>query len=213
VLVLAKERSVAVLRDAASTDELTGLLNRRGFFGAAHELVHRQAKRQAPVCVLMFDLDHFKSFNERFGHRFGDEVLRAFAATLSSTLRAGDVVGRFGGEEFVAMLPGDLSDANVAAERVRQAFRSTATVVSGQMVDATVSIGVASGGIDVAGLIASADVALYLAKANGRNRVEGVEHIQPGLPPSLAPTGAADGTLAWDIRRKTSGHDGSVPAT
>ncbi|MGE0038288.1 MAG: diguanylate cyclase [Xanthobacteraceae bacterium] len=213
VLVLAKERSVAVRRDAASTDELTGLLNRRGFFGAAHELVHRQAKRQAPVSVLMFDLDHFRSLNERFGHRFGDEVLRTFAATLSSSLRAGDVVGRFGGEEFVAMLPGGLADASVAAERVRQVFQSAATVVAGQTVDATVSIGVASGGIDVAGLIASADIALYRAKANGRNRVEGVEHTQPGLPPSLAPAGAADGALAWDIRRKTSGHDGSMAAT
>ena len=81
VLVLAKERSVRVLRDAASIDELTGLLNRRGFFAAAHHLVHRQAKRREPVSVLMFDLDHFKSLNDRFGHPVGDEVLRTFAAT------------------------------------------------------------------------------------------------------------------------------------
>lgn len=210
VLVLAKERSVRALRDAASTDELTGLLNRRGFFGAAHDLVHRQAKRQEPVSVLMFDLDHFKSLNDRFGHPFGDDVLRTFATTLSSSLRAGDVVGRFGGEEFVAMLPGNLAEASIAAERVRQAFQSAGSSVSGQKVGATVSIGVASGGIDIAGLIASADVALYRAKANGRNRVEGVEHTMPGLPPSLAPVAVAGSEFAWDVRRKT--RDGSVPA-
>lgn len=207
VLVLAKERSVRVLRDAASTDELTGLLNRRGFFGAAHELVHRQARRQEPVSVLMFDLDEFKSINDRFGHPFGDEILRTFAATLSSSLRAGDIVGRFGGEEFVAMLPGNLADASVAAERVRLAFQNAAGVVAGRKVDATVSIGVASGGIDVAGLIASADVALYRAKSNGRNRVEGIEHTLPGLPPSLAPEGAAAG---WEVRRPSPE---SIPAT
>jgi diguanylate cyclase (GGDEF)-like protein len=210
VLVLAKERTVRGLRDAAATDELTGLLDRRGFFGAAHDLVHRQAKRQEAVSVLIFDLDHFRSLNERFGRPFGDDVLRTFAATLSSNLRAGDVVGRFGGEQFVAMLPGDLADATVAAERVRQAFQSIASVISGQKVDATVSIGVASGGIDVAGLIASADIALDRAKANGRNRVEGVEHAQPGFPSSLAPAGGTGSALAWDVRRKP---EANVPAT
>jgi diguanylate cyclase (GGDEF)-like protein len=210
VLVLAKERSVRALRDAASTDELTGLLNRRGFFGAAHLLVHRQAKRQEPVSVLMFDLDRFKSLNDRFGHPFGDEVLRTFAGVLSSTLRSTDVVGRFGGEEFVAMLPSNLADASIAAERVRHAFETAARVVAGQKIDATVSIGVASGGIDIAGLIASADVALDRAKTNGRNRIEGVEHAFPGLPPSLAPAGA--GMPYWDGARKPSPGEG-IPVT
>ncbi len=172
-------------------------------------LVLRQAKHREPVSVLMFDLDHFKSINDRFGHPFGDEVLRTFASTASSSLRAGDLVGRFGGEEFVAMLPGNLAEASIAADRVRLAFQAAASVVSGQKVDATVSIGVASGGIDVPGLIASADVALYRAKANGRNRVEGVEHTLPGLPPSLAPSGAAAG-LAWDV--SPGAQDGRVPA-
>ena len=112
VLVLAKERSVRILRDAASTDELTGLLNRRGFFAAAHQLVQRQAARREPVSVLMFDLDHFKSINDRFGHPIG----RRGAADLRRDRRRPACarpmsIGRFGGEEFVAMLPGNLADA------------------------------------------------------------------------------------------------------
>ncbi len=143
--------------------------------------------------------------------RFGDEALRLFAAVARHRRCAPrDVVGRFGGEEFVAMLPGTLADASTAAERVRQAFQAAGSVVAGQAVAATVSIGVASGGIDIAGLIASADVALYRAKTNGRNRVEGVEHTLPGLPPSLAPAGA--GASHWEGGRKLSPGEG-VPVT
>ncbi len=198
VLVLAKERSVRVMRDAASTDDLTGLLNRRGFFAAAHQLVALQAKRREPVSVLMFDLDHFKSINDRFGHPLGDEVLRTFANAIGASLRAADVIGRFGGEEFVVILGGNLADASVAAERVRLAFQAAGRVVAGREVGATVSIGVASGGIDVASLIATADAALYRAKSNGRNRVEGIEQGLPGsVEPEFEPAGA-DG-LAWHI--------------
>ncbi len=201
VLVLAKERSVCIYRDAASTDELTGLLNRRGFFAAAHQLVARQAAKREPVSVLMFDLDHFKSINDRFGHRVGDEALRLFASTAGSNMRAADVIGRFGGEEFVAMLPGNLADAATAAERMRMAFRAAAGTVADCRLDATVSIGAASGGIDVASLIASADAALYRAKTNGRNRVEGVQLGLPaGAAPPLVPAAAeAEGGMAWHV--------------
>jgi diguanylate cyclase (GGDEF)-like protein len=201
VLVLAKERSVRMLRDAASTDEMTGLLNRRGFFAAAYQLVARQAARHAPVSVLMFDLDHFKSINDRFGHPVGDEALRLFAATASANMRAADVVGRFGGEEFVAILPGNLADATVAGERVRVAFQAAAGVVADCRLDGTVSIGAASGGIDVAVLIAAADAALYRAKASGRNRVEGVELGLPAADaPPLIPAGtAAAGGMVWHV--------------
>src|SRR6266851_1947108 len=201
VLVLAKERSVRIHRDAASTDEMTGLLNRRGFFAAAHQLVARQAAKREPVSVLMFDLDHFKSINDRFGHRVGDEALRLFASTAGSNMRAADVIGRFGGEEFVAMLPGNLADAATAAERMRMAFRAAAGTVADCRLDATVSIGAASGGIDVASLIASADAALYRAKTNGRNRVEGVQLGLPaGAAPPLVPAAAeAEGGMAWHV--------------
>jgi len=214
VLVLAKERSARVLRDAASTDEMTGLLNRRGFFAAAHQLVTRQAKKGEPVSVLMFDLDHFKSINDRFGHPVGDAALRLFAAIASANMRAADVVGRFGGEEFAAVLPGTLADATVAAERVRLAFQAAAGKVAGCRLDATVSIGAASGGIDVASLIATADAALYRAKSNGRNRVEGIEQGVPAgttSAPGLVPADV-EGGLAWRVDTARNGAE-PVPAS
>jgi diguanylate cyclase (GGDEF)-like protein len=207
VLVLAKERTVRIQKDAASTDELTGLLNRRGFFAAAHQLVARQAKKREPVSVLMFDLDHFKSINDRYGHAVGDEALRVFALTASSSMRASDVVARFGGEEFIAMLPGSLADAGAAAERVRLAFQAAAGIVAQQPLAATVSIGAASAEVcaDIAALIAAADGALYRAKTSGRNRVEGVElplPVMTGMPP-LVPTEVPVDAAAWHVDART----------
>jgi diguanylate cyclase (GGDEF)-like protein len=174
VLVLSKERMVRMHKTAASTDPLTGLFNRRAFFEAAEQMIARQKKKDAPVSVLAFDLDHFKSINDRFGHALGDEALRVFAATASTNMRAADVVARIGGEEFVALIPGDIAAAAVAAERVRLAFAEVGRIIGGQAVGATVSIGAASGprGMDVHALMGWADYALYSAKANGRNRVE-----------------------------------------
>ena len=203
VLVLAKERSVRVLRDTAMTDELTGLLNRRGFFAGAHELVQRQAKRGESVTVLMFDLDHLKSINDRFGHPLGDEVLRLFAATMSSSLRDADVIGRFGGEEFIAMLAGNLAEARIATERIRQKFQAAAGSIAGSGVEATVSIGAASGSLDVTALIVSAGGALCRAKSNGCNRMEGVELGAPAgplLPPTHAPSDQVAGWPANDAK-------------
>jgi len=183
VLVLAKERTLRLQRDAASTDELTGILNRRGFFAGAQQLLARQAKTHEPVSVLMFDLDHFKSVNDRFGHAVGDETLSLFAATAARSLRASDVVARFGGEEFVAILPGALAEARTVAERVRAAFEAAAGSIAGCPVAATVSVGAASAGAgaDVATLLTAADRALYEAKANGRNRVVTFEQELPTL--------------------------------
>jgi diguanylate cyclase (GGDEF)-like protein len=174
VLMLATEHTMRIHKDAAVTDELTGLLNRRGVLQAAQELITRQAQKGAAVSALMFDLDHFKSINDKFGHAVGDEALRLFAATASASMRTSDIVGRFGGEEFVALLPGSLAEAEVAAERVRRAFERAGVTVAGCNLDATVSIGAASGqsGTDIVALLAAADAALYRAKANGRNRVE-----------------------------------------
>jgi diguanylate cyclase (GGDEF)-like protein len=174
VLVLAKERTVLLHKAAALTDPMTGLFNRRGFIEAARQLMARQARRREPVSVLMFDLDHFKSINDSYGHAVGDEALRVFARTVSNNLRANDVVARFGGEEFVAMLPGPVEDAVVAADRVRLAFEKAGGELAARRLGATVSVGAASADadVDIEELIGDADAALYRAKLNGRNRVE-----------------------------------------
>jgi diguanylate cyclase (GGDEF)-like protein len=144
-------------------------------------LVARHAKSHEPVSVLMFDLEHFKSINDRFGHPTGDETLKLFAAITSSSMRSSDVFARFGGEEFVAMLPCSLADATVAAERVRLAFQAAAGMVAGCPLAATVSVGAASAALcaDVAALLAAANQALYRARAKGRNRIESVEQELP----------------------------------
>lgn len=174
VLLLAKDRTVHRYKTAAETDPLTGLLNRRGFFEATEALMARNRGGLAPVSVLAFDLDHFKSVNDRYGHKTGDAVLTLFAKTARKTLRGHDVVGRLGGEEFLAVLSGTLADACIAAERVRAAFQAAALAPDSPQIPATVSVGVACGQptVKIDLLIARADAVLYRAKANGRNRVE-----------------------------------------
>jgi diguanylate cyclase (GGDEF)-like protein len=194
VLVLSKERTVRMHRDAASTDELTGLLNRRGLMAAARQMIERFEREREPLSVLAFDLDHFKKINDRFGHATGDAALRVFASAAGANLRATDVVGRFGGEEFVAVVRGSAADAAVAAERVRAAFEQAALTVADQPLAATVSVGVACGqpGADFLALVAAADLALYKAKENGRNRVELADTMPaaaPGARSQAAPIG------------------------
>jgi diguanylate cyclase (GGDEF)-like protein len=193
VLVLTKERSVRIHQDAASTDELTGILNRRGFMSGARRLIEQFAERRQPVTVLAFDLDHFKSINDHYGHAVGDEAIRLFASVASTNMRLTDVLGRLGGEEFVAVLPGSASEAAVAAERVRAAFETAGMTVGNLPLGATVSVGVASGepGSDVISLMAAADRALYNAKAKGRNRIEFAEE-----EPSIAGDGRLGALVA-----------------
>jgi diguanylate cyclase (GGDEF)-like protein len=204
VLILAKDRTVHIYKTAATTDPLTGLLNRRGFFEAAGALMTHNRRRMAPVSVLAFDLDHFKSINDRYGHAVGDAVLQMFAKVARETLRASDIVGRLGGEEFVAVLPSTLAEAGIAAERVRAALAAASIVRSGQRVTATVSIGVSSGAptIAVDSLITRADDALYRAKANGRNRVETAAQ-ETTAAPAAAPDQSAE--AAMRKRRKEKG--------
>jgi diguanylate cyclase (GGDEF)-like protein len=146
-------------------------------------MAQRKANK-APVSVLAFDLDHFKSINDRFGHSAGDATLHLFAAVARQTMRSEDVIGRLGGEEFVALLPNALNEAIVAAERVRQAFAAASNIPGGDHVPATVSIGAACGSASakIEALIGRADGALYRAKSNGRNRVETAEEAVGNLP-------------------------------
>lgn len=179
-LAVAKERAVRIYKDAAMTDELTGFLNRRGFLLAAESLIGRQMRLRKPASVLMCDLDKFKSINDRFGHEIGDATLRLFGRTARVCTRTTDILGRLGGEEFAAILPGTIDDASVVANRLRGAFEAAGSAVAGCSLDATVSIGIASGlpGTDLKTLLGRADAALYRAKHNGRNRIE----VAPEVP-------------------------------
>ncbi len=179
VLVLAQDRVVHVHKTAAETDLLTGVFNRRAFLEGAHKLMTAQVKRREPVGVLLFDLDRFKSVNDRFGHAVGDAVLRLFAQTASAAIRTTDIFARFGGEEFAIILPGGIDEAMVVAERVRFAFEVRGVEVSGIEMNATVSVGATSAVVPknfeprmIDNLLARADAALYRAKEGGRNRIE-----------------------------------------
>ncbi len=174
VLLMVKDHSVGIYRHAASTDFLTGLLNRRAFLENALLLCARQAANDKPVTLMMFDLDYFKSINDRFGHAIGDEAIRVFAETIRKSTRTSDIIGRLGGEEFAAIVAEPMELASAIAERVRANFESTGAVIAGHAVGATVSIGAATATdvvTNIDALIASADAALYRAKGEGRNRL------------------------------------------
>jgi diguanylate cyclase (GGDEF)-like protein len=176
LLAMAKERTEYRHKTAAMVDPLTGIANRRSFLQDGHELTKRHAAHPCAVAVLLIDLDHFKSINDRFGHALGDRVLQVFAETASATIRSTDLIGRLGGEEFAAVLYNAGREKAVAlAERIRTAFSEIATEVDGRPVHATVSIGVVVNEdrpLDVPELLGQADLALYYAKERGRNRVE-----------------------------------------
>jgi len=183
IFMMVSDRAVAVHKTAASIDPLSGMLNRRGFTEACARVIEREANAGRPVTVMIFDIDHFKSINDRFGHPAGDEILKLFAAVVVNSLRISDLSGRIGGEEFAALLPCSLEEGVLVAERVREAFESSGIVCDDGPVDTTVSIGVAGGpaGTELEVLLASADTALYQAKRGGRNRVEAAEELPLSL--------------------------------
>jgi diguanylate cyclase (GGDEF)-like protein len=183
IFMLVSERAVTVHKTAASVDPLTGMFNRRGFAEACGRVIEREAKAGRPATVLIFDIDHFKSINDRFGHPAGDEILKLFSAVVVNNLRISDLSGRIGGEEFAALLPCPLEEGVIAAERVREAFEASGIVCEEGPVDTTVSIGVAGGpaGTELEVLLAAADTALYQAKRGGRNRVEAAEELPLSL--------------------------------
>ena len=173
VLLMVKDRHVDIYRHAAETDYLTGLLNRRAFLANALTLCARAGGKK-PVTLLMFDLDHFKLVNDRFGHAVGDDVLRVFAQVVRKSTRATDIVGRLGGEEFAAIVSEPADIAAMIAERIRSGLEIAGEEMSGHAVGATVSIGAATTYelvTNIDALIARADAALYRAKGDGRNRL------------------------------------------
>ena len=165
------------LRRLASRDALTGCYNRRAFFEIVETLYATARAGRGPLCCLMVDIDHFKQFNDRFGHALGDKVIQVVARSLGSGLRQPDVLGRYGGEEFCIVLPGiGPADAMVLAERIRIDIEATANraIRDAEIPAITCSFGLASVNDDartIEALIDQADQALYVSKRSGRNRV------------------------------------------
>lgn len=176
LLAMAKERTELRHKTAAMTDPLTGLPNRRSFLQDAEALAKRHIGNPKPAAVLVMDLDHFKSINDRFGHALGDAALATFADVTREVLRNTDLIGRLGGEEFAAIVyDANREKAQAIAERLRAGFARAAMEVEGRPVAGTVSIGMAFTDMpvfDLPALMAQADQALYVAKERGRNRLE-----------------------------------------
>ncbi len=176
-------RNLDKMRIAANTDSLTGLANRKHFDARFNEFLKRASNRGEPLTMLMADIDHFKKFNDEFGHQVGDHVLRLVSVAISQAVRGGDFVARYGGEEFVVVLPRTgLDGALAVAENIRQAIASkrlTRKSTGEALGMITLSLGAALYRLDeTAGrVIKRADEALYRAKRGGRNRVESEEFM------------------------------------
>lgn len=173
-----KERDVLLqtLKHMSETDELTGLHNRRFLYKEAEKELTRAARYDHPISCFMIDIDHFKQVNDTYGHQIGDKVLVAFAETLQQSLRQIDITARWGGEEFVVLLPeADAEQAQAAAERLRQEIERMRISSKQGEISITVSIGTtglyASRQLDFDTLIRETDDALYQAKQAGRNCV------------------------------------------
>jgi diguanylate cyclase (GGDEF)-like protein len=194
--VLANLRNLAIAEVRAATDALTGLPNNRAVQDTIKRMVAQASRQVSPLSAALLDLDHFKHINDAYGHSRGDEVLAAVATVLRSSVRDSDFVGRYGGEEFLILLPDtDKQQAAIVADKVRAAVANLGLSDIDQSV--TASLGVAAlpddaGDADT--LIRAADRALYAAKGNGRNRVElfiSPANRQPQPPtPSTEPTGS-----------------------
>jgi len=196
------------LRHISLTDGLTGVDNRRSLEERLHEMFEHSLRLHEPVACVMCDIDHFKTVNDTYGHAAGDEVLKQFAAILKNEAREIDRVGRYGGEEFLILLPGTVLDAAVTfAERLRQKVDGNTFSYDGGTLTRTMSCGVAAwphprvkGRDD---LLKAADDALYVAKDRGRNRVVRFDSEEFNAQTA--------GIEANGGKTDKSGHDGSQP--
>jgi len=172
-IAIQNARLLAEVQRLAITDELTGIYNRRRFFEQAEKEFSRSQRYDHPLSALIADIDHFKQFNDRYGHLTGDQVLREVARLLQESLRDSDVLGRYGGEEFAVLLP--VTDARTAERVARRLLRRVADTPipteAGEL-HVQLSVGVAELSPETSSLqelISRADQAMYLAKQAGRN--------------------------------------------
>jgi diguanylate cyclase (GGDEF)-like protein/PAS domain S-box-containing protein len=198
--IFALESSKAELESLAMRDPLTGIFNRRALFEVFEDLHSGSSSEETDFGCIMADIDHFKSFNDRFGHAVGDQVIQAVANILSTSLRPTDILGRYGGEEFCILLPGQGPEGTaIVAERLRLAIAARACqavrTTGGNQI--TMSFGVSSfslGAADPLELVDQADKALYVVKQSGRNQVG--QWTQEGpmadLPVKLEPVGISE---------------------
>lgn len=180
-LVTARES----MRHAATHDSLTGLMNRAAVLDVLDRELERARREQKPVGVILADIDHFKNVNDTLGHLYGDEALREIARRLRSKMRVYDAIGRYGGEEFLLVLPGcNLDNAFERGDKLREFVASNPVFSADVERTITVSMGVAvtsgSGHVDVEELLGQADAGLYAAKEKGRNRIEHAENVGAG---------------------------------
>jgi diguanylate cyclase len=171
------QENLEVVRNESLTDPLTGLANRKYFDMSLAEALEATAERSEPLSLVMTDIDHFKSFNDTWGHLTGDQVLRLVAMSVKQNVKGQDIAARYGGEEFALVLPNTvLRSAITVADHIRRAVMSKELMKrsTGQNLGrVTISLGVATArkGDTMQSLIARADACLYAAKRNGRNRV------------------------------------------
>jgi diguanylate cyclase (GGDEF)-like protein len=169
---LSSEQQTRALRVVASRDDLTGLLNRKAFVDLAAELLSDRTITRGSGALILADLDHFKTVNDTYGHAAGDIALQRFTEACTDTVRSTDLVGRYGGEEFVLLIPGASAErAELIAEEISRRLASAPTVDGMEMPTASYGISTYDAGTaEVDSVIAAADAALYVAKSGGRNR-------------------------------------------
>jgi diguanylate cyclase (GGDEF)-like protein/PAS domain S-box-containing protein len=175
-----RKRAEKVLLELSTTDQLTGIYNRRQLFTLSKQVVEQARRYRQPLSVLLIDFDNYKEINDSVGHQAGDRLLREFSKTIKQHIRAADIFGRYGGDEFIIILPHtDLAGAEVAAENLRRLVTDLEIRMDNNTFKATISIGISELSKKINSfdkLIEAADKALYTAKQAGRNQV--VAYIQ-----------------------------------